>query len=210
MNICRLVLFAVMAVGLVHSAHADVEIERGAKIEGRELVQVHRLSIAPSRAAFHVSQPVRLRIVLENRGETPLHILVASPLEVYQFDVRKPTGETAALTTTGRRKIESISTHLQIVSPGDSVSDPISDLSELFDMTTIGEYTITVHRNVLTSKNDHAWIRLTSNTIEVRIHDDNKVKRDEVAPGHLEGNDIPRKVDDSHIKLDAQGRIIEF
>lgn len=210
MNTYRLTLLAVFAVGLVSSAHPELEGKRDDAIQWGGVIQGCRMSLVPDHEAFHVSQPVPLRLILNNLGEDPVHVVVASLLEVYQFDVLTPTSEVAALTPAGKRKMESISTHLQIVPPGESVTDIIPDLSKIFDMTMLGEYTVTLHRNILVSENGHVWIRLSSNTINLRIHDDEAVEEDSVIPTAHDVNEIVPKANERHMKLDDQGRIIEF
>ena len=208
MKTCPLMLLVLIAIGLFCPARSECE---------RELDEIIsygakgcRISIAPIQERFYIGQPVRIRLVFDNLRENPVHVLQASPLEVYEFDVCAPTGEVAALTPTGRRNVESISTYLEVVPPGESVIDFIPDLSVMFDMTMVGEYTVTVHRNALLSESDHSWTKLTSNTCKVWIHDDETVEREEIAPNGLLGDATNHNIDDSRIKLNKHGHIIEF
>ncbi|MGI6598988.1 MAG: hypothetical protein ACOX3F_04690 [Kiritimatiellia bacterium] len=210
MNMYRLTLVAAMTLGLVCFAHSDLKGEGDVAIERGALMQGCRISIGTDREAFHISQPVCVRLLLENRGEHPVRVLVASPLEAYQLDVRTPTGNAAALTPSGARNAESISTHLQVVAPGESISDSIPDLSRLFEMTLLGEYTITVRCNVLVADDGHTWTEIESNTVKVRIHGDDVFEKGPIIPSHPENDGLPAKDDDSNIQLDEHGRIIAF
>ena len=81
MSMYRLTLVAAMTLGLVCFAHSDLKGEGDVAIERGALMQGCRISIGTDREAFHISQPVCVRLLLENRGEHPVRVLVASPLE---------------------------------------------------------------------------------------------------------------------------------
>jgi len=170
-----------------------------------------RLSITADRPSYHIDQPIRLHLWLENLGDSAVHILKANIFEVYRFHVLRPDGAPAHLTPEGERKKEAFATYLLELQAGES-DRMVVVLDDIFDMTMLGEYTVRVYRKVLPSATNTTWTEVQSNEIKIKIHD--RAGVDAVPTIDALFRDVSdqksHESDTDPIKLDERGRIIEM
>lgn len=170
-----------------------------------------RLSVASDRLAYQVSQSVRLHVWLENRGADAVHILKANVLEVYRFQVLLPTGVSARLTPEGERQKEAFETFLLELQPGES-DRVIVAISDLYDVTVLGESTIRIYRGILPSGANATWTEIPANELKIEIHDrvitDSEAIFDKLF--RAVSDQKPSASDADTIKLDERGHVIQM
>ena len=128
---------------VVSAADGDKELEWGKEVEGV------RFGIAPLSPSFRYDQPVILHMTVKNFQKVEIHISSGPYMGIYLFDVRLPNGKPAPLTLEGTRqkndRVFNVST--SNLAPGESHTERIM-LNRYYDMTMLGEYTITIQRHV--------------------------------------------------------------
>jgi len=127
-----------------------------------------RLALKSSQSRYRFDQPIVLKMTLKNDGNSNVRIaLPDSILEMYRVDVRLPNGAAAPLTLKGK-SLWSMGVTGQILKPGELTVDTIPMLNRLYDMTLLGEYTVTVSRlQVYPVKGKP--VEVSSNTIKIAV-----------------------------------------
>ena len=91
---------------------------------------------------------------------------------MYSFDVRLPGGSPAPLTLEGKRQMQSSSGGIYpTLAPGEAISDLIPMLNQVYDMTLMGKYSVTVSREVLPSNGKAKPVEMKSNTITIVVQE---------------------------------------
>jgi len=147
-----------------------------------------RLSVTADQASYHVSEPICLKITLENVGEGRISAsrFRSGLSKDYKFDLTLTDGEPAPLTLFGKRRasLDGAGSFASLaLAPGetDTVTVPRFNrlyLNRLYDMTLAGEYTLTVKRRFLPSGFESVkdWEEVTSNTIRIVVREDMEEK----------------------------------
>ena len=141
-----------------------------------------RLSVGADKTSYHVSEPIRLRLVMENVGEGKIQAQSFRLTKDYKFDLRLPNGDSAPLTLFGKRRFslhKAGSISVLVLEPGETETASFSRsnrlyLNRLYDMTLAGEYTLTVRRRFLPTgfKSVQDWAEVSSNTIEIVVREE--------------------------------------
>ncbi len=169
---------AVCAIGVVLAvrvAFADADIDENADAPVAE----YRLIVAPDQLRYRFDQPVYLKITFENASRDEVRVLSTEMMQVYRFDVRLPNGDSAPLTLWGKHRSMGfpVGLRLRTVVPGDTDTNRVL-LSRVFDMTLLGEYTVTVRRRALLpgadTEEDIEWVDVVSDPVTIVIHEDAK------------------------------------
>lgn len=141
-----------------------------------------RLSLAADKTSYHVSEPIRLRLVMENVGEGKIQAQRFRLTKDYKFDLRLPNGDSAPLTLFGKRWFSlhnAGSISVLVLEPGETDTASFSRsnrlyLNRLYDMTLAGEYTLTVRRRFLPAglNSVQDWAEVSSNTIKIVVREE--------------------------------------
>jgi len=185
MNTSNIILTGVYMLILVcgiASGEAEND-EKQSEIWGQTVAGC-RLSVTADQASYHVSEPIRLKIIMENVGEGRISAsrFGSGLTKDYKFDLRLPDGDPAPLTLFGKRQDSlngSRSFSSLTLGPGetDLVTVPRFNriyLDRLYDMTLAGEYTLTVKRRFLPSgfESVRDWKEVSSNTIKIAVREE--------------------------------------
>jgi len=182
-GVYMLILVSGLALGEVANENSGKQNETwGATVAGC------RFSVAADKSSYHVSEPIRLRLILENVGEGRISASDFSLTSDYMWDLRLPNGDPAPLTLFGKRRVsfdDVGSARSWGLDPGERriVSVSRSDrmyLNRLYDMTLAGEYTLTVKRRFYPAgaecwKDD--WEEVSSNTIKIVVREEIEEKK---------------------------------
>lgn len=144
LGIALLLLLAVIP-NTGRSADDASEIQWGQEINGC------RFSATTDRPSYRFDEPIPLNFVLENVGNEPMIVRATDAMKIYRFDVRRADGKPAPLTSEGRRQSNDLegSENMSIkFPPGARRENGIAMLNRLYDMTLLGEYTVTVYREI--------------------------------------------------------------
>ena len=143
-------VFLILLAGIVNarpSAEEDQQVQWGKEVEGS------RFGIAPLQPSCRYDQPVKVRMTIKNVGQEASHVLITDLMHVYRFDVRLPDGKPAPLTLEGNRMMDdtnSTGVSFHKLEPGEFHTGRLT-LNRYYDMTLLGEYTVTIYRKVLPS-----------------------------------------------------------
>lgn len=161
---CVLV-FASITTGGAGPSTTVVPAEWGPTTEGC------RLSVSTDRPSYHPDQPIRLRLVTENTGGKEVHVTHSSLFMVYRFDVRLPDGKPAPLTLEGNRFLSraAAAQSLDPLRVGRQDTESLPMLNRLYDMTLVGEYTVSVYRQVWPPGRNQKPVDVASNRVKILI-----------------------------------------
>jgi len=169
-----IVLTSVLAVSAALSIGMAAEEEEpavfGAETKGCQF------SAATDRPSYRFDEPIPLRLVLKNVGKEPVTINSTNPLMMYRFDVRGPSGKPVPLTLEGKHQSNLVfSGELVTVSldPGRSDVGGIAMLNRYYDMTLLGEYTVTAYRKLVWQKGEQESFEVPSNTLKIVVRNYN-------------------------------------
>ena len=131
-----------------------------------------QLGIAPEHPSFRYDQPVVLRIAIKNVREEEIYVRTGLYFSMYRFDVRLPNGKPAPLTLEGAR-LKNIAENygsggLDKLESG-ATFDSGMMLDRYYDMTLIGEYTVTIYHIRSYDKAAQKWVEVPSNTAKVIV-----------------------------------------
>lgn len=135
-----------------------------------------RLSISSDKAQYSPGEQIHITAVLKNVTDHPTRLVVTSPFEFYQMDVRLPVPvwipwKPQAVPTALGRKLahpDMSSEAGMVAQPGDQrVAE--YEINKLYDMSAPGEYRITFScRQPLRERGDPATT-ITSNELVVTV-----------------------------------------
>jgi hypothetical protein len=130
-----------------------------------------RLALKTSSRQYRFDEPISVAMTLKNDSNNNVKYEVAKILMSYKFDVRLPDGGAAPLTLEGKKQrsgyVGIISRHLR---PSELITEDIPMLNRLYDMTLLGEYTVTAYRRlVLPTGGDGKEIEVQSNSIKITV-----------------------------------------
>lgn len=131
-----------------------------------------RFSVATDRPSYRYDQPIPLQLVLKNVGKKPVTVNFTGSLMMYRFDVRGPNGKPVPLTLEGKRQ-SNFAPQFELVTaslgPGRSDVGGIAMLNRYYDMTRLGEYTVTAYRHFIWLKGEKNAFEVPSNTIKIVV-----------------------------------------
>jgi len=108
-----------------------------------------RLGVRADRESYETGQRVILDITLDNSGKQPVHLESRGIFKDYSVDVRLPNGKPAPLTFAGQVAVAHPvpSPSVNRIEAADSRTDVLV-LSDYFDMSVAGEYTVSVQGSI--------------------------------------------------------------
>lgn len=133
-----------------------------------------RLSLIATQPTYRFDQPISLQLVLKNESGKAVKILDTELMAVYSFEVRMASGKIIPQTLEGKRRATMLllSTIYITMEPGKSTTDIIPMFNRFYDMTQLGEYSVTVSRHVWPIGKDGKDVDVVSNTIKIKITDE--------------------------------------
>ena len=166
------ILFLILLGGIgdvASSANGDKEADSGKEVHGS------RFGIAPASPSFRYDQPGILNLTVKNFRKEEISVPFGNNWSIYRFDVRLPNGKPAPLTLEGTRLANDrvVDEGTVQVKPGASYTEGIV-LNRYYDMTLLGEYTISMQRKVPSpTRPDGTWTweLATSNTLKVTVRE---------------------------------------
>lgn len=130
-----------------------------------------QLSVQLEKVILRVREPIVLKLLIKNTTKEVLPLVVSSPDMDYQISIRDEKGQNVALTKYGEKLRRNAGDHLARavikVSPGQEVSHSLT-VSEIYNMTAPGTYSITAKRTVF-RRDGKGIAELMSNMIEVTV-----------------------------------------
>lgn len=159
--IAYVMFFAAGTPGANAANAEEMKPQFGPRVEGC------RVSVAADRQAYRFDQPVGVRLLLENGGGASVNVIHSNPVAVWRFEVRQPNGEPAPLTLEGARQQSMGDVVVSSLDVGKSETSVVM-LSRLYDMTLLGEYTVTASRQVW-RQGQKKPTDVTSNMLKITI-----------------------------------------
>jgi len=153
-----------------------------------------RFSATSDRASYRFDQSIRLCLTLKNENNELAVVRQSHVFLAYRFDVRLPNGTPAPLTLEGKRQMDASSAGGSMfgitLKRGQSHIDEVPMLNRLYDMTMIGEYTVTVRRQVSIprvlkpgeERKPAVPFDVVSNTLKIVVHDQDVKKSNQQKP----------------------------
>jgi hypothetical protein len=166
-----LVVLALFAANLIQ---ADGEAEEHAKlINWGPTKEGCRIAVVARQTEYRYDQPIALDIILQNTNTEDIQVFRTALLSMYRIEVKLPDGNAAPFTLEGRRcgvdRADAVGGYPDVIEAGKSAKDAVTMLNRFFDMTKVGDYTVTVHHIMVYPHGSDKAVEVSSQPIVVKV-----------------------------------------
>jgi|GEM_PF-3396525 len=110
------------------------------------------LTIALAKSAITVGEPMLLTFTLRNTGIRETRVIQSHPLRIYQIEIVNLDNKQPVRLTERGEQIFKIcqegSVAVRKLKPGEGVESKLENLTEIYDLSHPGEYSLSAHRRV--------------------------------------------------------------
>jgi hypothetical protein len=132
-----------------------------------------RISLIPTQPKYRLNQPIGLQITLKNEGGTVVREELTNLLFMYHFEIKGPDGKLCPLTREGELYRQGFTSSASSpLGPGKSDVTEVEKLNLLYDMSRLGEYTVTVRRYVWPPVKKAKPFEVASNEVTIILRQD--------------------------------------
>lgn len=161
----------VRSAAIVNEMAATVSIRAKARKGGNSMVRGKWvLTARPGRESFKLGEPATLRLSLSNYSKKEIYVIDTNPSRDNEIEIKNPKGEKMPMSQKGKRLMDSpvLRRTVSKIDAGQTIQYTIA-ISDLYDLTSRGTYTVTVKRKIL-MEDKKTFVEVLSYPVKVIVH----------------------------------------